>query len=240
MEEDNFRQSHSNDKNTSMIKDDINSINSDTTTHHRMTKEEANNIVPPRCTPRFQLQEPVQAEDAGKMSAQIVNSSKDVPTSGSQILLEAIKSCLKEMRSFDERCIIISWKDRKTFDHIAPNDFDKNFPTTTAKITKFFPRYRPTTSNKNKNFCATIKMRVATSRPLATFTKNMTEWASTNGLTFKKTVIQAENPAVVGWLVYSSSFTDEIKLRKILSTALDIEWGFRTQNVTKTDSALNF
>ena len=214
--------------------DDINSIHSDTTTHN-LTQEEANTIIAPKSN-RFQLQVTVQAEDAAKLSAQIVNGDKEIPTSASQIV-DAIKSCLNEIKSIDADCKIISWKESTKFEHMSPED---DFPITTSEITKFFPGYRPTSSNKNKQFRATIKMRLATTKNQSIFLEHMSDWAYTNGLSFKPTVIQAENPSIVGWLVYSSSFTDEMKLRKILSSALDIEWGFRTQNVTKADSNLDF
>lgn len=216
--------------------DDINSINSDTTTH-RLSIEEARRIIPPT-NYRYQLQITVLPEDAAKVAEAIVggNQGEASHTATAQII-HGIKECLTAIKKFDDEAMIISWKEGKNFDHMAPDD---PFPQTTKEITKFFDGYRSSNSNKNKRFRATIKMRITMRIATAVMTDRMAEWANEHGYTFKPTIIQAEKASVVGWLTYSSSFTDTAMLKFILRSYLPIEWGFRIQTVTNKDKEKEF
>ncbi len=214
--------------------DDANSVNSDATTH-QMTIEEANEIHAPKST-RFQLSIPIQSAEAAAMSALIVQGKKEVPNFGS-LVIQGIKDCLTEIKSIDKEALIISWKESKDFTCLA---LDDPFPTTTSEITKYFNGYRPTSNNKNKMFRATIKMRIKHNQPLESFLSSMGEWASSVGVTFKTTILQAENPVVVGWLAYTSAFTDVARIKTLLSYASDFEWGLRLQPISETDSKTEY
>ena len=70
----------------------------------------------------------------------------------------------------------------------------------------------------------------------------MKDWARAIGYAFSKCIVQAENSANIGWIVYSTQFTDTEYLKKylqdqtrVLYPRVEVDWGFKIAAVTKTD-----
>lgn len=70
----------------------------------------------------------------------------------------------------------------------------------------------------------------------------MKDWARAIGYAFSKCIVQAENLANIGWIVYSTQFTDIEYMKKylqdqtrVLYPRVNVDWGFKITAVTKTD-----
>ena len=66
------------------------------------------------------------------------------------------------------------------------------------------------------------------------------EWSQTNSYTLYKCDIQVENAKVIGWLVYSYSFTNIAVLKNFLMAKSDFEWGLKIASPTQSDKNLDW
>ena len=64
---------------------------------------------------------------------------------------------------------------------------------------------------------------------------DMKNWASANGHNISECVIQTESSTNIGWLVYSSQFTDISFLKKYIWNEIGVEAGFKMGAITTTD-----
>ena len=65
---------------------------------------------------------------------------------------------------------------------------------------------------------------------------NLTHWSQLNGYGFNECITKMENSTNIGWLVYSSQFTDIDHLNRYMEKdALKVEWGFKLGAITNAD-----
>ena len=65
----------------------------------------------------------------------------------------------------------------------------------------------------------------------------MKHWASLNNYPLSECVIQAVSSTNIGWMVYSSQFTDVQYMKKFMSSQEPgIEWGFQILAVSNSDT----
>ena len=65
---------------------------------------------------------------------------------------------------------------------------------------------------------------------------DMKEWANAEGHRLSECVIQTENSTNIGWLVYSSQYTDTEYLKCLIMDELGFEVGFKLSAITNTDT----
>ncbi len=220
--------------------DDVNSVNSDHTTHN-LTEEEANIQVPPKCT-RYNYSFRIEADEVAAIQELFVEGEKEV-SNYAQRAKKALKEVMDEIKNLDSEAYLVSWEVKSTFKVLQLTD---ELPTATSDITTFFPGYRPqppkpregpVTRSIYENY---VKLRVH--HPNITsvdFTENMAIWAKSCDRKFSKSVIQAPNPRYAGWLVYSSNYTDTNYLSNMMKKKTGYEWGFKVVPCTNADKFID-
>ena len=63
----------------------------------------------------------------------------------------------------------------------------------------------------------------------------MNSWMRLHANSFSKCILQSETSTNIGWLVYSTQYTDTETLRKRLVELTKFEWGFKLMAVTNSD-----
>ena len=64
-------------------------------------------------------------------------------------------------------------------------------------------------------------------------------WSQANGHRLSQCIIQAESSTNIGWLVYSSQYTDVKNLQKLIYDEINIEVGFKLGAITASDIWIN-
>ena len=64
----------------------------------------------------------------------------------------------------------------------------------------------------------------------------MNMWSSMNNYLLNKCTIQAYSSTDIGWIVYSSEFTDTERLKKYLEWITYFEWGFKMGVLTNANA----
>ena len=125
------------------------------------------------------------------------------------------------------------WKDAEE-DEEPTGKLDEeidSFPTEAVEIVKYFDGFNP----HRKQGRIYLRVRIYSFDQEKTAHK-MKIWAQMRRSNFQKCIIQAVNSTNIGWLVYSSQYTDMDHLMRFLKEkVLDIEWGIKIAAVTNTD-----
>ena len=70
--------------------------------------------------------------------------------------------------------------------------------------------------------------------------KDLQNWAKLYDYSISRCLIQSDNAEFIGWICYSSYYTEIDLLRRILAKSSSFEWGFKMISVTDTDKHLNW
>ena len=96
-------------------------------------------------------------------------------------------------------------------------------------IESFFEGFRP---NK-KAGRVYLRLRIYSPGKQGVLFSHLKHWALLNSYVFSEYVIQAASSTNIGWMVYSSQFTDVKQMKKYMSVKeSDMEWGFKLGAVT--------
>ena len=209
--------------------DDMNTIDSSNTSK-RTSRKQTSRQIPPYYV-RYQLGASLQQLAVATLLNNNDNTTIDDDQTPAQQFREILVSLLKYLHTLDKKAALISWKNEKNFS-ILHVDQDE-YPSDVVKLATFFDGYRANLKATTKHY-----FRFCLSSPnfsQAWLETKMIEWASLHSYLLYKCIIQAESARTIGWLAYSTSYTNTEKLKRILSAKSDFEWGFRMSAVTQTD-----
>ena len=213
----------SNNDESSNKEDDENTIGSGTTTNVRRRNLNRINIPP---YVRFQLMLPPALED-----------EEDENNIGYRDNYTRIRNIINtfvtQVRLFDEKAEIISWKSDKDFSFLPQGDLPENV----AEIAKYFKGFRKRMRGDRRTY---IKVGIHTSNSFAKLEEDLDGWADLYSYTLKRCLIQSNDAGYVGWICYTSQYTNTKQWREYLTTKTGYEWGFKMVPVTSTDKHIKW
>ena len=202
--------------------DSDNTVNSGETT--TISKKNMNKVVLPPFT-RYQIMILLDQENKQNLVAENDDDDEKAPL---QRLRDVLVSMTTQIKIFDEKAKIISWKTSPNFSYMNMDDF----PTEIAQIAMYFNGYRANVKADKRIY---LRVGLHTPNSQSALFSFLTSWMELYGYSCSKCIIQAENSACIGWLAYSTSFTDPEVFRERLVDHSNFEWGFKLMAVTNSD-----
>jgi hypothetical protein len=203
--------------------DDLNTVGSGNTTV-RNKKTESKPVLPPFV--RYQLMIMLGEEnDIGSTGEEDDNEEKS-PT---EIVREYLIKFYKEMKRCDDKSEIVSYIMSPNFTYLPADKFPKDV----VEMAKYFKGYRKNIKPGKRVY---ITLAIHTPENPLDLERQLETWVQLHSFTFRRTIIQSESATCIGWLAYSSYYTDTEAIKSYLSEHSNFEWGFRIQAVTKSDS----
>ena len=200
--------------------DDENTVDSGTTTQYN--RRNMNNVVLPPFV-RYQM---MILLDQDTNNSNLTDEEGELK-SPVQRLKEVLQSLVVQAKIHDADAKIISWSTSNNFTYLP-----ETFPDDLATIAKYF---KGVTAKVKADKRIYLRFGIHTHHNARLLEEHLSNWASLYAYTFRKCIIQAESEALIGWLVYSTQFTDTEVLRKDLMEATNWEWGFKLGSVTSDD-----
>ena len=204
--------------------DDLNTVNSDQTSK-RGQSQQKKKVLPPLV--RYQLMIKL---DSGNKDSPIDFEEGDEEKSPAQKVRDILATFYSQMRKYDSKARLITWRTKPDFSQLGDN-----FPTDIAQIAMYFNGYR---SNIKADKRMYFRISIHTPNSQSKLSQILSSWCRIFGYSITKCVIQAENSTCIGWLCYSSKFTDTEPLRKRLVSQSDFEWGFKLISVDDKQTSL--
>ena len=202
--------------------DDDNTIDSNQTSTYR--RRDMDKLILPPFT-RYQIMISLDKNDPFNMSEEINEEELKPPA---QRVRDALISLATQINIYDQEAKIISWKTDPNYTYLDKD----NFPEEVAGIATYFQGYK---SNIKADRRVYLKVGLHTPNSQELLFSHINTWMSLYGYTFKKCIIQAESAAYIGWLAYSTTFTDTEILRQELIRLSQFEWGFKQVAITNSD-----
>jgi hypothetical protein len=134
----------------------------------------------------------------------------------------------KETQKIDEHSKFISWKDTKRYKVLQ--GYEDGMPNNSAAVAQFFDGMRLMRTQGRQY----LRFRL-NSRNEAKMESALTEWSRLYNHSFYRCIIQEEHLTAIGWLLYSSQYTNTQQLSKYLQNETGFEWGFKLGSITKSD-----
>ena len=217
--------------------DEVNTICSGTTTVFN-TKQLQDKVQAP-VSIRCQFITEFKQKDVTELQNLVTGNQDEVDSTGEEgpkekylVLRKELMKMYNKMIDLDTEATLVTWKEGP-FSLITPQS-DDEFPDQPEVLEKYFDGIL-TKKTKGKVY---IRLRVHL--PTAdenSFLESMSSWAKAYNCAFYKCLIQAEQMKGVGWLVYSSNFTDRNFLARFLTTRTGFEWGFRLGPISEVDKS---
>ena len=202
--------------------DENNTVHSDATT--TLKKKEMDEIVIPQYI-RFQMMIPPESE------------VEDDEEPNYQENYERIKKILEtlttQIRIFDDTAEIISWRTKTNFSFLQKDQF----PSEVAEIAKFFKGFRKRMKADRRAY---IKFGIHTKKDIKKLEEDMKGWVELYSYTINRCLIQSDDAGFVGWIAYTSQFTNTNLWKEYLMSTTSYEWGFKLVPVTSTDKHLKW
>jgi hypothetical protein len=213
--------------------DDVNTVDSSKSTQYH--KPPSDKEIPPKNI-RYQLGITIPPSDIGAIQKEFKGNkegqSKPIDTFSK--ICKHIKEFITEMKNLDKRAKIISWKDKKTY-NILEGGGTEELPKTAAGLGHFFDGMRL----KREHGCQFLRFWLHASKSENRLELQLTEWARLAGHSFYCCVIQEEHSTAIGWLLYSSQYTNTYNLSQYLQQTTGFEWRFKLGSITKSDENID-
>ena len=206
--------------------DDMDTIASDKTS--KRGRKAQKKMVCPKVV-RYQL---MVLMDPKNKDTPIAVDEADATKSPTQRLRDILGTFYLQLLSYDPNARIISWKNETSFSKIG----DK-FPIEIAEIAKYFNGFRANIKADQRTY---LRLCVHTPNSETILFNKMNEWCRLYGYSLTKCIIQAESSTCIGWLCYSSQYTDTDPLKKKLMEVSTFEWGFKLIGVRTNENNLNW
>ena len=204
---------HDDDDESGEIEDDLNTINSDETS--KRGRSTLNKKVPPKFI-RYQMM--VKMDESNKDSPIQIDKMQE-EKSPSQRLRDILATFHAQMKTYDSKSRLISWKSSPDFLQLKDT-----FPTDIAEVAIYFNGHR---ANINPEKRIYLRLCIHTPNSDSKLYQKLHSWCTLYGYSLNRCIIQAENSTCVGWLCYSSQYTDTEPLKRRLLNESNFEWGFK-------------
>ena len=201
--------------------DDANTISSDKTS--KVHKGNTNNIVLPQFT-RYQIMILLDQNNSQQSIAEDNNDEKS-PT---ERVLELLAKFTEQTYKYDPDANIMSWKTDPEFYYMNKDEF----PQDPGIVAQYFQGYRHNLKTDRRVY---LRVSIQTPNSQTKLFSQLSSWMNIYGYSISKCIIQSETSTCIGWLVYSSQYTDTEPIKRNLIYASKFEWGFKMIAVTKSD-----
>jgi hypothetical protein len=212
--------------------DDENTVDSSKSTqYHKATSDKE---IPPKNI-RYQIGITIPPTDIRAIQKEFESNDDKAakPLDVFSKIRDKLKGFVTEMKNLDKKSKIISWKDKNTYNILEGGADD--LPKTAAGLGQFFNGIRLRREH-GRQF---IRFRLHASKNPNRLEAQLTEWARLAGHSFYRCVIQEEHSTAIGWLLYSSQYTNTYHLSKHLQRITGFEWGFKLGSITKSDENID-
>ena len=201
--------------------DEVNTVASGETSIRN--KKKLKKVILPSFT-RYQIM--IQMDQENRDSP--IDEEEDEDKSPAQRLRDILIAMVTQMKLFDPNSKIISWKTEPNFSYLNPDQF----PSQIAQIAQYFNGFR---ANIKANKRIYLRVGIHTPDSQSHLYSFLKSWMELYGYTFNRCIIQAENASFIGWLAYSTAYTDPEIFRSRLVEHSNFEWGFKLVAVTTSD-----
>lgn len=206
--------------------DDVNTIQSGETTKFQLPHEENRMIPPPFIRYRFAIE--LDTADPFAPSA----TKEQSPEERYKNIFVQLCNYIK---SIDSEAMLVSWKNDPSFQVYAVKD---EFPQELQQIALYFNGFR---AKLKVNYRNSFRVCIHSPKWHDTWLEiKLVAWANARSYSLSKCNIQAEESTVIGWLVYSFSFTNVTTLKSLLMKQSKFEWGFKLGSPTTSDKHLEW
>ena len=209
--------------------DEVNTINSDKTSH-KLNKEQLNKIheLPAiRYMFNFNMEEINMKQLKADYEGHNIPKEETDPISR---IRKILRSLYGQLQSIDIHAKVVPWGKNKEGKGYLNKDLD-NFPSDPVDIATFFEGFNP----RRKSGRIYIRFQFYSTNQQRAFSQ-LEMWSSLHGYGLKQCIIQAESSSNIGWLVYSSQFTDIDHLKQYMEKKTNFEWGFKLGAITQSDA----
>jgi hypothetical protein len=213
---------------SSESEDDVNTIDSSKSTQYNNPPSDKE--IPPKCI-RYQLGINIQPTDIEAIQQAFKDTNAEQPNVTDTLtkIRDHLKELVTEIKKFDRKARIITWKDKETYEFLVGTA--EELPNTAGGLGQFFNGIR-LRRQQGRQY---LRFRLHASKNENILENQITEWARLSGHSFYRCVIQEEHSTPIGWLLYSSQYTNTYHLSNYLQVATGFEWGFRLGSITKSD-----
>lgn len=182
---------------------------------------------------RYRLTINIPSVDQVKLQALVDGKSKEkILTNPDDRIKEVLTSWYQSIQEYDEGARLLSWAEKNT--EIIPSP--EKIPRDPATRNKYFQNVR---ASQKGDFRIFANVRVYSALSPEDLVENMQSWTAANSAYFSKTLIQAEYCIEIGWLAYTSQFSDPSVFKEKMEEITDFEWGFKLTAVTDSDKMDN-
>ena len=202
--------------------DDVNTVSSDKTS--QIKKKEGNKVILPSFT-RYQFM--VQLDQDTNETPILDNDAEE--KSPVDRMREFLIKMTNQIKSYDKDAKIISWKTSDNFTYMNMDDF----PSDVAEMALYFNGLRRNIKTDKRVY---LRVGIHTPNSQSRMYSLMDSWMRLYGYSFSKCIIQAESSTCIGWLVYSSQYTNSEPIRRRLMEISQFEWGFKLVAIQESDS----
>lgn len=206
----------------SLNQDDENTVASDETS--AIKKKDADKIILPKFT-RYQM---MILLDQTSNESPIEEEKQVEEKSPVERVKEFLNKFTTQVKKSDPEAKIISWKTNPNFTYMNMDDF----PTELAESALYFQGYRANLKADKRIY---MRVGIHTPNSQSKLYSLMDSWMRLHGYSFGKCILQSETSTNIGWLVYSTQYTDTEALRRRLTNISKFEWGFKLLAVTESD-----
>lgn len=179
-------------------------------------------------TARYSLTILIPKIDVGKKKKELnVDELPSEMVDPDKRLQQFYVSWFKKAQSFDPALQLFAWS--KDNDAVIKNSGE--IPSDPATLKKFF--FGASAKEEGRVFA---QVRIYTKLQSDAIVNNMQSWLTKHQGRLQRCIIQSEYSVTIGWLVYSSTFTDIHHLKKEMEKRTSFEWGFKIGQVTSSDA----
>ena len=207
--------------------DDANTINSNETS--KFHKGNQTKVVLPKFT-RYQMMILLD-QDQNQTSAD--NLAEEQDKTPSQRVREFLAQLTEKIYEYDKDAQVMTWKTESNFNYMSKDQF----PDDVGEVAKYFQGFR---NNFKVDKRVYLRIAIHTPNSQSKLYSSLNAWMGVYGYTFSKCIIQAESSTCIGWLAYSSQYTDTEVIKSRLAELSPFEWGFKMISITKEDENVSW
>ena len=151
-------------------------------------------------------------------------------------LLNIIKSFFSHVKDFDQSAMIMEWSSNNDTNELQAILAPDAIPSAPSETKKFIQGFKGKQTGP-----VYVKLRIATTFSHQDFTLNCKSWMQEHDCSVTKCPIQAENAEEIGWLSYSSQFSDKDYISAQLELVAGHEVGLRLAAIAnKSESKIEW
>ncbi len=138
-----------------------------------------------------------------------------------------LKAWFKKLKEYDPKLQLLAWSKNSNEPALSKVD---DIPSDPATLKKYF--FGARSCEEGRVFS---QIRLYSKLTSSDLIMNMKAWITKHNARHQHCLVQSEYAINIGWLVYSSNYTDLDHLKKEMEKRTSYEWGFKIGAVTNSD-----